>query len=101
MSLTEIKNNYRATFILDTRGVETPVESMIEKLTEVVSALDGEVTKVENLGRKNFARVTERGHTEDFYIQIEYAAPSGTDVKLREGLHLDKTIKRIFVETAG
>jgi small subunit ribosomal protein S6 len=101
MSQTETKNKYRATFILDTRGSEAPVESHIEKLSDTLKGLDGEVTKVENLGRKEFVRVTERGHNEDYFIQIDFLAPGEAVAKLSETLHLDTTVKRIFVETAA
>jgi len=101
MSQTETKNNYRATFILDTRGVDTPVGTLIEKLTGVVTELEGEVARVENLGRKEFSRVTERGHNEDYFVQIEYSAPVDLTIKLQDNLRLDKSVKRVFVETAG
>ena len=42
----ETKSSYRATFILDTRGVEGSVDSLYEQITTVFEGLGGEVTKV-------------------------------------------------------
>ena len=60
MSETQTNNKYRATFILDTRGYEDPVETLIEKLSSTLAAIDCEVEKVENLGQKEFVRDTAR-----------------------------------------
>ena len=54
------KRNYRATFILDNRGKEDSVEQIIEGVKKEIAAVQGDVTAVENLGRKDFVRVTDR-----------------------------------------
>ena len=92
------KNNYRATFILDTRSTESPVESLIEGLAEAITAVGGKTERVENLGRQDFVRITEKSHTGDFYVQIYFEGPLNAIAQLNENLRLDKTVKRIFAE---
>ena len=52
--MSQTKRNYKATFILDNRGKEDSVESIIEVVKKEITAVQGEVTAVENLGRRNF-----------------------------------------------
>ena len=47
------KRNYRATFILDNRGKEDSAEAIIENVKQEISAVQGDVTAVENnLGKR-------------------------------------------------
>ena len=99
MSETQTNNKYRATFILDTRGYEDPVETLIEKLSSTLAAIDCEVEKVENLGQKEFARVTDKKLPAGIYVQIEFTGQGDPNKRLNEKLKLDRTIKRIFIES--
>ncbi len=96
---TETKKKYRASFILNTRGYEDPVDTLIEKLKKEIGAVGGKVTNTENLGHKDFLRVTDKKHTGDFYIQIEYSGHGDCAPALRKNLKLDKTVKRILVQS--
>ena len=98
MSLTK-NNNYRVTFILDTRGYDQPVESLIEKLTKVLNDLGAKIEKVENFGRRDFIRVTDRKHTGDTYVRYNVASAKTLPAALRERLRLDRQVYRLFVET--
>lgn len=95
----EAKRKYRASFILDTRGLETPVESQIEILSKTVAELGGEVEKAENLGRKDFVRLTDANHPGDHYIQLEIEALPEAPAQLREKLRLNRSVKRVYVES--
>ena len=95
---TETIRAYRATFILDSRGFEEPVETLAEKLKDTITSLDCEVGEVEILGKKDFARVTDRDHPGDTYLRMDFAGPCHSPETLREKLRLDTMVKRIFVE---
>lgn len=97
--MTAVKNNYRASVILDLRGYSEPAETIIAKLTETVKAVEGTVTEVKNLGQKDFVRVTDRKNPNGTYVQIAFTAPATAPVAFREKLRLDKTVKRILVQT--
>ena len=99
MTTAIAKRNYRATFILDNRGQEDSVEKLIEDVKQEIAAVQGDVTKVENLGKRDFVRVTDKKLTNGVYVQIEFAAPAETPAQLKERLRLTNTVYRIFVET--
>lgn len=93
--------SYRATFILDTRGYDQPVETLIEKLKQSIGSLSAQVTDVQNLGRKDFIRVADKRHTGDHYVQFTVQAPASFNASLKTHLRLDKTVKRVMVESVA
>jgi small subunit ribosomal protein S6 len=93
------KRNYRATFILDNRGKEDSVDQIIDGVKKDIAAVQGEVTSVENLGRKDFVRVTDRKFPGGTYVQISFAAPLEGPAKLKERLRLNHSVYRTFVES--
>ena len=74
--MTQTKRNYRATFILDNRGKEESIDQIIEGVKKEIAAVQGEVTAVENLGKKDFVRVTDRKLPAAVYVQVDFAAPA-------------------------
>lgn len=97
--MTAIKNNYRASVILDLRGYSEPAETAIAKLTDTVKAVEGTVGEVKNLGTKDFIRVTDRKNPNGVYVQIDFSAPATAPVAFRDKLRLDKTVKRILIQS--
>ena len=53
------KRNYRATFILDTNGVEETVEQIIENVKQEIATVEGEVGEVENLNQTVYRTYVE------------------------------------------
>ncbi len=92
--------NYRATFILDNRGTEDSIEKIIEEVKSEIAAVKGQVSKVENLGRRDFVRVTDKKLTGATYVQIGFSATAETPVLLRERLRLNNRVYRTFVQNA-
>ncbi len=93
-------NTYKATFLLDTRGYEQPVDTIITKLSEILTAAQAEVVNVNNLGTKSFVRVADRRFPSGTFVQITYKGAASVAATLREKLRLDKTINRILVQNA-
>ena len=93
------KRTYQLTVILDTRGYEAPVESLEEKVTHLLGELGGDVGKVENLGRMEFTRVTEKDHTGDTYLSIEASGPANMPDELQDRIRLDEQIKQVMVRS--
>ena len=91
--------NYRATFILDQRGQEETIDQMIAAVQQEIAAVEGAVTHVENLGKRDFARVTDVKNPAGHYVQIDFTAPSSTPAALKDRLRLNRTVYRTFVET--
>lgn len=92
--------NYRATFILDNRGKEDSVDQIIDGVKKEIVAVSGEVTAVENIGRKDFARKTDNQFPSGVYVQVDFSAPAGAPAQLHERLRLNANVYRALVESA-
>jgi small subunit ribosomal protein S6 len=97
---TTTKRNYRATFILDNRGKEDSVDQIIDGVKKDILAVDGVVSSVEALGRRDFARVTDRNLPGATYIQVAFSAPATGPAALKERLRLNSTVYRTVLQTA-
>ncbi len=97
--MIQTKRNYKATIILDNRGKEDSVDQIIEGVKKEISAVQGEVTAVENLGRRDFARKTDDKFPAGVYIQVNFAAPAAAPAQLHERLRLNATVYRALVES--
>lgn len=93
------QRNYRATFILDNRGTDDTIEKIIEEVKGEIAAVKGTVTAVENLGRKDFVRVTDKKLTAANYVQVDFSAAAETPVALKERLRLNHRVYRTFIES--
>jgi small subunit ribosomal protein S6 len=92
------KRNYRATFILDNRGKQETVEQIVDGVKKEIVAIDGDVTNVENIGKKDFARVTDKKLTGASYVHVTFSAPPTGPAALRERLRLNNSVYRTFIQ---
>lgn len=92
--------NYLATFILDNRGKEETVEQIVEVVKTEIAAVSGTVASVENVGRKDFARVTDTKFPAASYVQIKFSGPATAPSALKERLRLKHAVYRTLVENA-
>ncbi len=96
--MTQIKRNYRATFILDNRGKEETIDQIIDGLKKEIAAVQGDITAVENLGKRDFARVTDSKFPDAVYVQVSFAAPVDGPRHLHERLRLNSSVYRALVQ---
>ena len=94
------KRNYRATFILDNRGKEETVDQIVESVKKVIAEVQGEVTGVENIGRKDFVRVTDKKLTGASYVHVSFSGAAETPANLLAKLRLNGTVYRTFIQSA-
>ena len=99
MSLQK-KRNYKLTVILDTRGYESPVETPEAQIADTLKDLGGDVAGVENIGRHDFVRITEKSHTGDTYLIAKVSGDPSLPSAFQESVRLDKKIKRVMVQSA-
>ena len=59
----------------------------------------GDVTAVENLGKKDFVRVTDKKLTGATYVHVNFTAPSNGPSQLKERLRLNHSVYRTFVQS--
>jgi small subunit ribosomal protein S6 len=98
--MSQNKRNYKATFILDNRGKEDSVDQIVEGVKKEIAAVQGEVTAVENLGRRDFARRTDDKFPAGVYVQVNFSAPAAAPAQLHERLRLNDSVYRALVENA-
>lgn len=91
-----MNKKYQTTFILDTRGYNEPVETLIAKLQGVLESVGCKVESTENLGQKTFARTPNRSFPAGIYVQFCYEGPANSTALIREKLRLDKTVDRFI-----
>ena len=96
--MKQTKRNYRATFILDNRGKQETVEQIVEGVKKEIVAVQGDVTAVDSIGRKDFARVTDKKLTGASYVHVNFSAPPEGPAALRERLRLNGSVYRTFVQ---
>jgi small subunit ribosomal protein S6 len=89
--------SYRATFILDNRGKEESIDQIIDGVKSDIAAVHGEVTSVENLGRREFIRVTDRRLVGATYVQVAFSSPATGPAALKERLRLNTSVYRTFL----
>lgn len=93
------KRNYRATFILDNRGVEATIDQLIENVKQEIVTVEGEVSEVENLGQRDFARVTDPRRPSGTYVQVDFSGPGTAPSALKERLRLNSTVYRTYIQS--
>ncbi len=98
--MIQTKRQYRATFILDNRGKEDSIDQIVDGVKKEISAVQGEVTAVENLGRKDFARTPDAKFTSGVYMQVDFTAPAEGPAQLKERLRLNNNVARTLIESA-
>lgn len=99
MSDTAIQSQYLATVILDTRNYTDAVETLIEKVKDGFTALGFEVSKVENLGQKDFVRTTDRHFQGGIFVQYALTGPASASTQIQEKFRLDKQVNRILIQS--
>ncbi len=80
--------------VFDVRNISA--EAQIEKIQKLLAALGANLEATNDLGVKDFARVTDRKMPNAHYVQFDVAAEPTLPVAFREKLRLDRTIKRIL-----
>lgn len=96
MSLT-VSKQYRATVIFDTRGYDEPVDTLVEKVTELLTGLGAEIAKVDNLGHRDFVSGSTNRHAGDIYVTYDFDGDASVPAAIIEKTRLDKTVKRLQV----
>jgi ribosomal protein S6 len=95
----ETKIAYRATFILDTRGVEESVDSLYESITKILEEFGCEITKVENHGTLEMTRISHNTkQNAGVYVQYDFVSGSDVPAQVHEKFRLDNRVDRIIIE---
>ncbi|MCX6943714.1 MAG: 30S ribosomal protein S6 [Opitutales bacterium] len=71
----------------------------MEGVKKEIAAVQGDVTAVENIGKKDFVRVTDKKLTGATYVHVNFSAPSEGPSQLKERLRLNHSVYRTFVQS--
>ena len=90
--------NYKATFILDTRGREESVDELIGSLKGELESSGAEVSKVSDNGKQDFASSADIRYESGVYAQ--YMISGGVDLprKILETLRLNKLVSHKIIQ---
>ena len=95
----ETNRNYRATFVLDTRGVEAPVEELVESYAKIIGEVNGSVGSTHNIGNQEFVRKAANGLPNGIFVQYDFTAPATAPEEIQEKVRLDRKVNRVMVES--
>ena len=98
--MSQNNRKYNVTIILDSRGYEAPVETLEEKVAEMLKSLGGEVESLDNHGRRDFTRITEKDHTGDSYLSVVVSGPASMPAAFQDSIRLDRQVKRAMFKSA-
>ena len=96
--MSEIKNNYEVMFIVNSTLTEEAISATVEKFQKLIGE-NGEVTKVEEIGKKRLAYPIMK-MSEGYYVLVEFTAkpefPGELErvYKITDGIIRDIVIKK-------
>ncbi len=90
--------NYKATFILDTRGREESPDDLVENLKGELVSAGAEVSKASNIGRQDFARAADIRYESGVYAQYMISGDAEVPGKILEKLRLNKLVSHKMIQ---
>lgn len=91
--------DYKATFILNLHQTKRSIPELTDWLKNVLAGLGAKVQNVDDLGVKDFVRVTQKVNPNGHYLAINFSASGDINTALQQKLKLETEVKRIFVES--
>ena len=69
------------------------MDTIEEKVSQLLKDAGGEVESLENLGRRDFIRITDKDHTGDSYLEVFVAGPATMPATFQKSIRLDRLVK--------
>jgi small subunit ribosomal protein S6 len=90
-------NAYEVTYIIASSLSDEEIHAVIDKYSELVKSHEGEVVKVDTMGKRRLAYEIN-GHFEGFYVCMNYKATSSTTDETKRLMGLDeKIVRSLFI----
>ncbi len=86
---------YETLFIIHPDRVDEK-DTVLERLTDLISQDEGQVLKVDEWGMRKFAYPIEK-KKQGYYILMEFAAPAETPAKLEQNFRIDERVIRFII----
>lgn len=90
--------HYELTFIVEPNKDEEGVTGVVDRVSQLVSGIDGNVTSVDVWGRKTLAYPINK-HREGTYVRLEADMPPANLVDLERNLKLVESVIRYLLVT--
>jgi small subunit ribosomal protein S6 len=90
--------NYKATFILDTRGREESIDELIGSLKGELERAGAEVSQSNEIGRQDFARAADRRYVSGVYAQYQISGDADLPSNILETLRLNKLVSHKMIQ---
>jgi ribosomal protein S6 len=94
--------HYKVTFILNLRETKRDAKALTEWLKKILEELGAKVEGVEDIGIRDFVRVTHKQNPNGHYLAYTFSTPEGKgdfNTALQNRLKLENEVKRAFVES--
>ena len=79
-------------------GTSDSLDTISNKLRDIIVNLGGNIGELKNLGMKDFRRAVNKKFPAGEYVQIFFSSDTNVPAGIKEKLKLDKTVNRTFIE---
>lgn len=87
------ERRYESTFIVDANLQDDAIESLINRVADIITKNGGTIVEIERWGRRKLAYEIDKVTT-GYYTSMHFSAPSGTIARLDRHYQLDELILR-------
>lgn len=97
--MSEIKNNYEVMFIVNSTLTEEAISATVEKFQKLIGE-NGEVTKVEEIGKKRLAYPIMK-MSEGYYVLVEFTSNPDFPKELDRVFNITDEVIRSLITVKG
>ena len=90
-------NRYELTYIIDTALEDSARKALIEKVSALIAANDGEVEKVDETWGKRRLAYAINYKTEGWYVLVTFKGPAELPRELERNLEINESVLRYLV----
>jgi len=91
---------YEGLFILETAAKEEGIKDAIDKISAEITSLGGKVETVQNMDKKNYARVADKKHSAGFYVNIIFEGQPALIDQLKRRFAMNEEVFRVLFTNA-